>query len=120
MHMNEILKAAVELGASDIHIVPERPPFFRINGKMRSLNADTFTREDTHNVIHEVLTENQIDKFKEEGELDASLTLDGVGRFRVNVLEQKDGLGAVLRVIPKTPWSTKGENYRFTPWKPHR
>ena len=100
MDIMELLQASVKYGASDIHLVPERPPFLRINGEMRALNVPPFTKEDTERVIFGALTEKLIDKFKVESELDTSLSADSIGRFRVNVLEQKDGIGAVLRVIP--------------------
>ncbi|MFH1415558.1 MAG: type IV pilus twitching motility protein PilT [Elusimicrobiota bacterium] len=100
MDIMELLQAAVKYGASDIHIVPERPPFLRINGEMRALNVDPLSKQDTQRIIFGALTEKLIEKFKLEGELDTSLSAETIGRFRVNVLEQKDGLAAVLRVIP--------------------
>ena len=99
MDITEILKAAVQLGASDVHIVPERPPHMRINGEIRALKGDAFSPEDCQRKIFDVFTEKQVQQFQAEGELDTSLAVEGVGRFRVNVLQQKDGLGAVLRVI---------------------
>lgn len=100
MDIMEILQAAVKYGASDIHIVPERPPILRINGEMRPLNTPALNREATQRIIFGALSEKLIEKFKLEGELDTSISAETIGRFRVNVLEQKDGLGAVLRVIP--------------------
>ncbi|MEA3505885.1 MAG: type IV pilus twitching motility protein PilT [Elusimicrobiota bacterium] len=98
--MKEILQAAVKFGASDIHIVPGRPPFLRIKGEMKSLKAEKLTAERTQELIFSVLSEKLIDKFKVDSELDTSVSAEGIGRFRLNVLIQKDGLGAVLRVIP--------------------
>ncbi len=100
MDIKEILAAAVKHKASDIHIVPLRKPFLRINGEMRNLNVEPLSAEETQRITFGILPEKLIDKFKDEGELDTSLSVEGIGRFRVNVLEQKDGIGAVLRVIP--------------------
>lgn len=100
MNIKEILKAAVKFDASDIHIVPGRKPFLRINGEMRSLKTDVLTSSDTREMIFGFLNENLVEKFKKNSELDTSLSVSNIGRFRVNVLEQKDGIGAVLRVIP--------------------
>ncbi|MBN2407163.1 MAG: type IV pilus twitching motility protein PilT [Elusimicrobia bacterium] len=100
MDIKEILQAAVKYNASDIHIVPGRPPMLRINGQIRSLNTDKLSSDDTQRIIFGALSEKLVDKFKKENELDTSLSAEGIGRFRVNVLEQKDGIGAVLRVIP--------------------
>jgi twitching motility protein PilT len=100
MEILEVLETAVKYGASDIHIVPGRPPFLRINGEMQSLDMPPLTKEDTQKIIFGVLSARNIEKFKLENELDTSLSADGIGRFRLNVLEQNDGIGAVLRVIP--------------------
>jgi twitching motility protein PilT len=100
MDILELLQAAVKYGASDIHIVPGRPPFLRINGEMQGLDVPALTKEDTQKIIFGILSEKMIEKFKRESELDTSLSEEGIGRFRLNVLEQKDGIGAVLRVIP--------------------
>jgi len=100
MELMEILQAAVKLGASDVHLVPSRPVFLRINGKMRPLNIGPFSREETEKILFGSLRQGLAEKFRAEGELDTSYNADGAGRFRVNILEQKDGLGAVLRVIP--------------------
>ena len=57
MDLTEILRAAVKHGASDVHIVPDRPPLFRINGTMRGLSAESFSREDTERIILGALRE---------------------------------------------------------------
>jgi len=100
MDIKEILAAAVKYGASDIHIVPERQPFLRISGQMRGLSTEAMSGEKTKQIIYGALSDKLIEKFETEGELDTSITAEGIGRFRVNVLTQKDGVGAVLRVIP--------------------
>ncbi len=100
MELAELLQAAVKHGASDVHIVPGRPPFLRINGAMRALSAPPFSKEDTERMILGALREELVEKFRLDSELDTSYEVDGAGRFRLNVLRQKDGLGAVLRVIP--------------------
>ena len=100
MDILEILQTAVKYGASDIHIVPGRRPFLRVNGEMQGLDVPPLTKDDTQRLIFGVLSEKMIEIFKRESELDTSLSEKGIGRFRMNVLEQKDGIGAVLRVIP--------------------
>ncbi len=100
MEIREILQAAVKFGASDVHIVPERRPFLRINGKMRALNTDVLSAKNTRQMIFSSLSEDVLERFKKEKELDTSISAAGIGRFRLNVLNQKDGVGAVFRVIP--------------------
>ncbi|MGM0568894.1 MAG: type IV pilus twitching motility protein PilT [Elusimicrobiota bacterium] len=100
MDVKELLKAAVNHGASDIHIVPGRKPFLRINGQMRAVNVSEFSPSQAQSMILGMLPERLVDRFKAEGELDSSISVEDIGRFRLNVLRQKDGIAAVLRVIP--------------------
>ncbi len=100
MDISDILQAAVSYGASDVHIVPGRSPFLRINGEMKSLDTPAMSSKETRQIIFATLSDKQIQTFDKENELDTSLTADDIGRFRMNVLNQKDGIGAVLRVIP--------------------
>ena len=100
MVLNDLLSMATKYNASDIHIVPLRPPFFRINGEMAGLQTDPLSPDDTRKLIFDALSEDMVKKFEENKELDTSVAAEGIGRFRLNVLEQKDGVGAVLRVIP--------------------
>ncbi len=98
MELNEILKAAVKHGASDVHIVPLRPPYFRINGKLRGLSAEPISPDELEKLIFDSLREDLVERFRRDGELDTSYVVDET-RFRLNVLKQNDGYGAVFRVI---------------------
>jgi len=96
----DILKAAVAKGASDIHIAPGRPPMAKIQGEMVPLDATPLPPEETRRLIFSMLYEEQRAKFEAAQELDTSLNIPDVSRFRVNVHEQRKGIGAVLRTIP--------------------
>ena len=100
MDIHELLGISVRRGASDIHIIPGRPPFLRINGEMEALDADALSGEETRELIFSSLSAPLIETFEREKELDTGISAPGIGRFRMNVLEQIDGVGAVLRVIP--------------------
>lgn len=99
MDFNKLLSAAAELKASDIHISPGRPPFLRMNGEMKYLKLPAFTAKEAEELIFSILDQDQIDEFKLTDELDASLTAAGIGRFRVNVMNERNGTAATLRVI---------------------
>jgi twitching motility protein PilT len=73
----------------------------RINGDMVKLNYRNVSAETCHSLIFEILTENQKQIFTENWDLDLSYPLAGVGRFRVNVFMQRNGISAVLRLIPE-------------------
>ena len=96
-----ILATAVELGASDIHIVINAPPMIRIMGDMVPLDDfGVVSVENAKRMIYGMLYDEQIQKLEENYELDCSYHIPGVARFRMNVYFHKDGVGAVLRVIP--------------------
>lgn len=101
MELIEILKKAVQAKASDIHIVVEKPPMLRINGHIRPLpDYPVLTSEDTKSLIYSMLFQDQIAKFEERLELDMSYFIPSLSRFRVNVLSQKNGIEAAMRLIP--------------------
>ncbi|MCX7913392.1 MAG: type IV pilus twitching motility protein PilT [Thermodesulfovibrionales bacterium] len=101
MDLLEILKQAVTLKASDIHIVVDKPPMFRINGRIIPMtDYPVLTSEDTKALIYSMMLQEQIAKFEEQLELDMSYYIPGLSRFRVNVLYQKNGVEAAFRIIP--------------------
>ena len=102
MEMIDILKAAVEAGASDIHIYIGKPPLIRVNGRVTpipSFAKNVFTAEESKRLCYSILYEEQIQRFEENMELDSSFEIPNLSRFRVNVLVQKNGVEAVLRLI---------------------
>ncbi|TPW20778.1 MAG: twitching motility protein [Elusimicrobia bacterium] len=96
----DILKLGVSRGASDVHIAPGRPPMARIKGEMVALDTTPISPEESRRLIYSMLYDEQKAKFEAAQELDTSLMIAGVSRFRLNVHEQRRGIGAVLRVIP--------------------
>jgi len=100
MEMVDILKTAVGANASDIHIYIGKPPMVRLQGKVEPLRQfPEITAEKSKELVYSILYEDQIQRFEEKLELDASFEIPGISRFRVNVLLQKNGVEAVLRVI---------------------
>ena len=101
MEMIDVLKAAADIQASDVHIVVGKPPMVRVRGVITSLSGfPVLTTEETKRLIYSILYEDQIARFEEKLELDSSYNVPGVSRFRVNVLLQKNGVEAVMRLIP--------------------
>jgi twitching motility protein PilT len=100
MEMLEILQIAVQKKASDVHIVPLRKPMLRISGSLVPIEEyPVLSPDDTKNLIYSILYDEQKQKFEENWELDCSFDVPNLSRFRVNVLIQKNGIGAVLRLI---------------------
>ncbi|MBK6683671.1 MAG: type IV pilus twitching motility protein PilT [Deltaproteobacteria bacterium] len=99
---DKFLAAAVKAGASDIHIKTMAPPTLRVHGVLKEVKLEPITDEGMAGLVSHMLDRNGIDydlrKLKEH---DTSYFVEGVGRFRVNILKQKGHFAAVLRVIPR-------------------
>jgi twitching motility protein PilT len=100
MEFIDILKAAVDRGASDIHIVVGKPPMVRLRGEILPLqNFPSISAEESKRLIYSILYDDQKQRFEETYELDCSFEIKNLSRFRVNVLRQRNGIEAVLRII---------------------
>jgi twitching motility protein PilT len=88
-------------GASDLHVTSGSAPYMRIHGDMVKLNYRNVSSETCQSLIFEILTEKQKELFTENWDLDLSYPLAGVGRFRVNVFMQRNGISSVFRLIPE-------------------
>jgi twitching motility protein PilT len=100
MEMFEILKSAVQKGASDIHMVINKPPSVRIRGSVSAMDEfPVLTADESKRLIYSILFDDQRAKFEQNLELDCSFAAPGISRFRINVFMQKNGVEAVLRVI---------------------
>ncbi len=101
--MEKIIKAAVERGASDLHIKAGDVFRARINGKLVPLTKQRLTPDQTRTIALKLLSSDEerarIDRMKD---FDCSWGMPGVGRFRVNVLRQRSSFMIVMRVIPFT------------------
>jgi twitching motility protein PilT len=99
--MTALLTETVQRGASDLHLVVGRPPLFRLRGDLVPSEEAPLTSESSRALISEILEPHHVDEVKEQLDLDFAYELPGnVARFRVNVLWQHRGMGAVMRVIP--------------------
>jgi twitching motility protein PilT len=101
MELNEILQIALRGGASDIHLKAGLPPMFRVDGALVPLkDGRRLPPEEVARMAFGIMNEFQKDKFKQTNEVDLAYGVPGLGRFRVNVFQQRGTIGAVLRVIP--------------------
>jgi len=101
MKINDLLKYAIDSGASDLHLSVGSKPMVRINGSMMHLNMETMTQDMMESILPQVMTDDQRNKFYKDKEIDFSTKLDGKGRFRVNFFSQLNGLAGVFRTIPE-------------------
>ncbi len=100
INLQQLLKAMVEKGASDLHITTGAPPQLRIDGSLVPLRVNPMTPVDTKQLCYSVLTDSQKMKFEEEQELDFSFGVRNLARFRGNLFQQRGAVGAVFRTIP--------------------
>ncbi|MDR5695474.1 MAG: type IV pilus twitching motility protein PilT [Armatimonadota bacterium] len=100
MDITELLLLVKERNASDLHLTVGAPPILRIDGKLTKLDHPPLTREQIHAMLYEVLTDDQKAKFEETHDLDFSLDLAQVARFRVNLFMTRLGEAAAFRLIP--------------------
>src|SRR4051812_18427885 len=101
MELNEILQVALRGGASDIHLKAGLPPMFRVDGTLVPLkDGKRLPPEEVARMAFGIMNEFQKEKFKASNEVDLAYGVPGLGRFRVNVFQQRGTIGAVLRVIP--------------------
>jgi twitching motility protein PilT len=101
MELNEILQVALKGGASDIHLKAGLPPMFRVDGSLVPLkDARRLPPEEIQRMAYGIMNDYQKEKFKQTNECDLAYGVPGLGRFRVNVFQQRGTLGMVLRVIP--------------------
>lgn len=100
MNINEIVNSATEKQASDIHITVGVPIIFRIFGKLIPQDDIKLTPKDTKQLVYDALSESTIKRLEELGEVDASFSSAGVGRYRINAFKQRGSYGMVLRIIP--------------------
>lgn len=104
LDFERLLKKAVELNSSDLHITVGIPPTMRINGNLEPYGNEKLTPGDIKEYVNEVLDEEQYKRYNEVGEIDLSYSFQGMGRFRVNVFRQRGSDAMVLRIIsPQVP-----------------
>ncbi|MDJ0787607.1 MAG: type IV pilus twitching motility protein PilT [Myxococcota bacterium] len=101
LELNEILKVALKGGASDIHLKSGLPPMFRVDGALVPLkNGERILPDDMQATALSIMNPVQKARFEEFREADLAYGIPGLGRFRVNVFQQRGTVGIVFRVIP--------------------
>ncbi len=104
MELEPILRAAVERGASDVHLKAGKPPVLRYDGDLQEMEGfgvfDSFILEDVLNQVG-ALTPRRVAAFQETGELDTAYQIPGLPRFRVNAFRQRGDISFAFRVIPR-------------------
>jgi len=100
MQLRDLLMLAIQKKASDLHLTENTPPVLRIDGKLSMTKFPPLTKAGLKNLIYSILTDAHKELFEREKELDFSLSLPELDRFRVNVHIQRGSVEAAFRRIP--------------------
>ena len=100
MDISELLLFAQKQGASDLHLSSGEPPRIRVHGEMLPVKVPPLDKKEVHAMIYDILNDRQRKIFEETHDIDFSMELGNIARFRVNVFVQHRGDAAVFRTIP--------------------
>ncbi len=100
VHIDDILRMAIERKASDIHLTVGLPPMVRIDGEVLPLPFQILEAQDSRRLVYDTLSNDNLQKFEETHELDFGYGVKGLGRFRFNAYMQRGSVAAALRAIP--------------------
>ena len=98
-NIEELLRKAHEAKASDLHITVGVPPKMRINGEMITMDYERLMPKDTEAILDQVMNEQQKERFWEMGEWDMSFSISELGRYRVNIYQQRGTVAAAFRIV---------------------
>ncbi|MBD3292258.1 MAG: PilT/PilU family type 4a pilus ATPase [Armatimonadia bacterium] len=101
VHIDELLELVVEHNASDLHISDGLPPVLRIDGELKKTRYETVSADVSQRMIYDILTDDQVQRFETDLELDCSYAFQDVARFRVNVYRDRGTVASALRLIPR-------------------
>ncbi|MFA4029404.1 MAG: hypothetical protein GDYSWBUE_000154 [Candidatus Fervidibacterota bacterium] len=101
VHIDDLLRVVVEKNASDLHLCVGVPPVLRIDGRLYRTPFMPAEPAQTQRLIYEILTDDQIQRFENDLELDFSYSLQNIARFRVNVFKDRGNVAAAFRLIPR-------------------
>ena len=105
--IDDLLRIASHHGASDLHVKAGSFPFMRIGGELRPVvDGSRLAPEDTLDMAFSMMSNRQKQRFKEANEVDIGYGVQGLGRFRANIFQQRGTVSIVLRVIPDGTRST--------------
>lgn len=98
--LNELLKIAVKMKASDLHLMKGQPPSIRISTDLQCLDLENLSSAQVKALTYSILNSEQIQKFEKDLELDFSHEIPGIARFRGNLMMQKGTISGAYRVVP--------------------
>lgn len=99
MKLHDFLKTMVTHDASDLYITVGAPPAAKFHGKLKALGKDPLSPEQVKQVAYDIMDDDQIKEFESKPEMNLALSVESVGRFRVNIFKQRGQISMVIRNI---------------------
>jgi twitching motility protein PilU len=99
MDFDQLLKLMVHKNASDLFITAGVPPSMKVNGKISPVAKGSLTPDQARQIVYSIMNDEQKEDFEYSHECNFALSRSGIGRFRVNVFQQRNQIGMVLRKI---------------------
>ncbi|WP_020679309.1 type IV pilus twitching motility protein PilT [Marinobacterium rhizophilum] len=100
MDITELLSFAVQQGASDLHITAGMPPVIRVDGDVRRIKLPALDHKSVQSLIYDIMNDKVRKEYEDNYEVDFSIEVPSLARFRVNAFNQNRGAAAVFRTIP--------------------
>mgnify|MGYP000824235161 CR=1 FL=1 len=100
--IEELMRIAKDNGASDVHITVGIPPKMRVAGALTDMDFPRFLPNDTSEIIKSIMNERQLEILNKKGEVDFSFSIPSLGRYRINVYNQRGSLAAAIRLVGTT------------------
>ena len=104
--LDKIFRTAIQYKASDIYITTGSKPVLRINGDLVLIEEHPpLTKKMAEDYLLEILNENQKKRFEQTLDIDFSIDIESIARFRVNMFVQRKGIAAAFRTIPENVYT---------------
>ena len=100
--IDDFLRKALEKNSSDLHFISGDPPRVRVHGSLTLLSDEKLTIDFVREAIYEIMTGALQKDFEKDDAVDFAYEIEGLSRFRVNVMRHLNGIGGVFRAIPST------------------
>lgn len=97
--IRELLEEASREMSSDLHLTVGVPPKVRVFGKLKSLDYPKLMPDDVHELAYSMIPESMVLRFEEQGEIDFSYSIRGIGRYRVNIYHQRGSIAVTIRLV---------------------
>jgi len=102
MEFKDYLKLLAMKDGSDLYLIPNAPPSAKFQGKLKPLSKSSLSATETKEIAYQIMNKDQIAEFEKTPEMNLAISEPGVGRFRINIYQQRSNVALVIRNIVTT------------------